>query len=255
MKLAITALGIVIGAAAALPVAAQDLGIKEPSIIVVGVGKVEVAPDRFTVRATATGQGADQVSALQALAATQSRVTDGLQRLDGLTHRAVSHSSVSVTPTFAGDCEEARYGGRGAACPITGYTATTEMMFEGAPVDQAGNAVSLASQLGARDASLVNLSLADDTAPRAEASRAAFADARRQADLLAAASGQRIVRVLRMQQADERAYMYAEAADAAAPAAADAAVDMELMSPNVPLSLEAAPQVITSRLAVAFEIQ
>ena len=253
MKLAIGALGAAICLAAALPAAAQDLGIDEPSIVVLGVGKVEVAPDRFQIRAAASGQGADQVSALQALAATQERLTDGLQRLDGLTYRAVSHSSISVAPTYARDCEEARFGGSGGDCPISGYTATTDLTFEGAPVDQAGNAVSLASQLGARNASLVGLRLADDSTARAEASRAAFADARRQADLLAAASGQRIVRVLRMQQADDRAYMYAEAA-AAAPAAADA-VAMELISPEVSLSLEAAPQTVTSQIMVAFEIE
>lgn len=253
MKLAIVALGAVSCAAAALPVAAQDLGIREPSIIVVGVGKVEVEPDRFHIRATAMGQGPDQTSALRALAETQTRVTDGLQRLEGLTHRSIAHSSVSVTPTFAGDCEEARFGGAASGCPVTGYTATTELAFEGAPVGQAGNAVSLASQLGARNASLMGLRLEDDSAARAEASRAAFADARRQADLLAAASGQRIVRVLRMQQSDERAYMYA--AEAAAAPAADAAAAMEIVAPEVTLDLEPPPQTVTSQIMVAFEIE
>lgn len=254
MKLAIVALSAAIGAAAA-PAAAQDLGIKEPSIIVVGVGEVEAAPDLFRIQATAQGQGADQVAALRALAANQDRMTDGLNRLEGLTHRSASHSSVSVTPTFAGECEEARYGGpgAGAGCPISGYTATSSLVFEGSPVDLAGNAVSLASQLGARNAALMDMRIADDSTARTEASRAAFVDARRQADLLAAASGQRIVRVLRMQQADDR-MMYAM--DAAAPAAPAAeAVAMELIAPEVALNVAVEPQTVSSRLVVAFEIE
>jgi uncharacterized protein YggE len=241
------------GAAFALPVAAQDLGIDEPSIVVIGTGFAEAPPDRFRIRATAQGQGQDQLSALRALAANQDRVTDGLKRLEGVTAGAVTNAGVSVSPTFDPDCEGARYGGDGAACPITGYTATTELVFEGAPVERAGDAVSLASQLGARQASILEMRLADDSALKAAAGRQAFADARRQADMLAQASGQRIVRVLRVQQTDDRMGLMMEYA--AAEAAAAPAVQVELIRPEVAIAVAPEPARAHANLVVVFEIE
>ena len=252
MKYALAALAALAGGALAQPAAAQDLGIDEPSIVVVGTGTAEAAPDQFRVRATATGQGPDQVAALRALADVQGRVSDGLKRLDGLTAAEVTNAAVSVSPSFAHDCENRPWSGGDSTCPVTGYVATTEIMFEGAPVEKAGDAVSLASQLGARQASILEIRLADDSGLRAAASREAFADARRQADLLAQASGQRIVRVLRVQQMDDRMAMMEFAAEAAA---APAAMAVELVSPEVSIAVAPEPARVRANLVVVFEIE
>lgn len=252
MKFALTALAVLAGATLALPAAAQDLGIDEPSIVVVGTGMAEAPPDRFRIRATATGQGADQVAALRALAEIQNRVSDGLERLDGLTASEVTNAAVSVSPSFGSGCERIAWDGGDGSCPVTGYVATTEIMFEGAPVERAGDAVSLASQLGARQASILDVRLADDSGLRAAASREAFADARRQADLLAQASGQRIVRVLRVQQMDDRTVMMEMAADAAM---APAAMTAGPITPEVSISVAPEPARVRANLVVVFEIE
>ena len=252
MKFALTALAAFVGATLALPATAQDLGIDEPSIVVVGTGLAEAPPDRFRIRATATGQGADQVTALRALASVQSRVSDGLKRLDGLTASEVTNAAVSVSPTFGNDCESTPWSGGDGSCPVTGYVATTEIMFEGAPVERAGDAVSLASELGARQASILDMRLADDSGLRAAAGREAFIDARRQADLLAQASGQRIVRVLRVQQMDDRMVMMEIAATASA---APADMAMEVAVPAVSISVAPEPARVRANLVVVFEIE
>lgn len=252
MKLILTTLAALASMAIGLPAAAQDLGIDEPSIVVVGTGMAEASPDRFRIRATATGQGADQVAALRALSEVQTRVSDGLGRLDGLTASEVTNAAVSVSPTFGGDCERAPWNSGDSTCPVTGYVATTEIMFEGAPVERAGDAVSLASQLGARQASIMDMRLADDSGLRAAASREAFADARRQADLLAQASGQRIVRVLRVQQMDDRMAMMEMDANAAM---APAAMELAMVVPEVSISVAPEPARARANLIVVFEIE
>src|SRR5690606_8563641 len=91
-------------------------------------------------------------------------------------------------------------------CPVVGYVASIDLTLEAGPVARAGDALSLASERGARNASVQSFYLADDAGQAAAAQRAAFADARRQADGLAAASNQRIVRLLRLEDPTAQDY-------------------------------------------------
>ena len=129
------------------------------------------------------------------MAESQARVTDGVTRLRGLTHSDFSTGNPAVQPVYTEECQNRGYG-RQDGCDPVGYVATQTLALEGAPADRAGDAVSLAAERGARDARLSGYSLSDDSGLRRDAARAAFADARRQAEVLADASGQRIVRVV-----------------------------------------------------------
>lgn len=182
----------------ATPALAQESDSARPSITVLGQGHVETAPDTFRLTAELQGRGADQVTALRALAEAQTLVSD-IEKLEGLRSGRLTTGAPSVTPAFDPQCGAQRYDRDTEDCPVVGYVAATNLTLEGAPIERAGDALSLASERGARNARVESFFLKDDEVQSVEAQRAAFADARRQADGLAAAAGQRIIRVLRLQ--------------------------------------------------------
>jgi uncharacterized protein len=236
---------------AAAPVAAQD---EAPSrgpatIIVQGRGVAESPPDSFFIGGQLRGQGADRVAALQALSDNQTRVSDGLQSLDGLTGARMRTESVSVEPTYAPNCRAEGRDRDGAGCAIAGYAASIRFQFKGAPASSAGNAVSLAAELGAQNVSTTGTHLEDDQALRAEASRLAFVDAERQANALAEASGRRIIRILRVQDAQARVGDYQGGV------VDDIVVTGSRIRPTVAIPVDQPPVRIETRLNVAFEIE
>jgi uncharacterized protein len=188
----------------ATPAAAQNAETR-PSITVMGRGHVEAPPDSFRISAELQGRGPDQVTALRALAAVQSRVGD-VQKLEGLERARLTTGAPSVSPTFDPECGGDGYNRDTDDCPIVGYVAAMSLTLEAAPVARAGDALSLASERGARNASVQSFYLADDAGQTVTAQRAAFNDARRQADSLAAASNQRIVRLLRLEDPTAQDY-------------------------------------------------
>lgn len=238
-------------AALASPAAAQDVGENRSMIIVAGIGRAEREPDRFTVTAHIEGQGRTQVEALQALVQDQTRVGHGLTHLEGLTTAVLTTDEPRVRPVRDPDCET-DYGNEDR-CPITGYSATMKLTLEGSPVTRAGDAVSMAAESGAKSASLASTALSRDDDLRAEASRAAFADARRQADLLAGASGQQIRRILRI-QTQGASTVDLEELVGTVPIGRDITT-VSLLAPTVRVEVSPEPVVVTTRLSVTFEIE
>lgn len=231
----------------ATPAVAQDAQTR-PSITVTGRGKVETPPDTFRINAEIEGRGANQVAALRALATVQTRVED-IKALEGLERARLTTGSPSVSPTFDPACEKDDYGDTND-CPITGYVASSSLTLEAGPVARAGDAVSLASERGARSANVASFYLADDTAQTAEAQRAAFADARRQAETLATAAGQRVVRVLKLQNPGDRniareMYGFVD----------DIVVTGSLARPTISLTVAPPPVRTEAQIQATFEIE
>jgi uncharacterized protein YggE len=232
----------------ALPAAAQDWPRQPATIDVIGHGQAQAAPDRFSMSASVHGRGATQVEALRNLTEAQTRVTTAVTRLRGLTWVEFSTGEPVVRPVYEADCESRGYG-RQDSCQVEGYVATLPLMLQGAPAERAGDAVSITAERGAREARLDGYRLGDESPLRREATRAAFADARRQADIIAEASGQRIVRVTTVAhpRLDE------EAAYVPPPAMLSGAIDFE--EPTVPVSVSPRPIRIDAQLAVTFEVE
>lgn len=231
------------------PAVAQDFGDIRPTIVVAGTGRAERDPDRFRVVAEIEGQGRTRVEALEALAQDQARVGRGLTSLEGLTTAVLTTDDTQVGPVRDPACES-DYATR---CAITGYRATIKLTLEGSPVARAGDAVSLAAESGAQSVSLASTYLSSDADLRAEASRAAFVDARRQADLLAQASGQRIVRIRRI-QTQGAGDGYLEELVRTVPIGRDI-TSVNLLAPTVRLDVTPEPVVVTTRINVTFEIE
>lgn len=234
----------------AAPAMAQDWPRQPATINVTGEGRAQADPDRFAMTASVNGRGADQVEAIRNMTQAQAAVSQAVTRLHGLTWSEFSTGTPAVQPVYSQECQSRGYGGQDG-CDAVGYVATMSLTLRGAPAERAGDAVSIAAERGARDARLTGYSLSDNSSLQRDAARAAFADARRQAEIIADASGQRIVRVasVNLPQVDpEMAY-----ALPAAIYASDAAVDIE--SPSVAIVVSPEPISVQSQLSVQFEVE
>ena len=232
----------------AAPAMAQEWPTRPATINVTGVARVAADPDRFSMTASVHGRGADQVEALRHMAESQTRVTNAVTRLQGLTWTRFSTGTPIVQPVYADDCQSRAYG-RQDSCDVTGYIATMSLSLQGAPADRAGDAASIAAERGARDTRLLNYSLSDDSGLRRDAARAAFTDARRQAEIIAEASGQRITRLVsvNLPQSDlEAAFVVASPL---------MAYGFSGETPSVALTVSPEPISVESRLAVEFEVE
>ncbi|MFC7379058.1 SIMPL domain-containing protein [Brevundimonas sp. GCM10030266] len=238
--------------AIAQPVAAQQGLAGPPSILVTGSAEVEAQPDQFRITVSINGRGATQVEALRNLAAVQTRMMDDLPTLSGLSRSAITTGEIALQPTFDPACGASQYDRDTDDCPVVGYNVGTELTFKGAPAERAGDALSLASELGAGSARVRDYSVSDMRALREAANRAAFADAERQARMLSDASGRRIVGILRIQDPSSRLV----GADQQDGEMADVVVTgNRVRGPAVSIAVAPEPVTATSRVTVAFQIE
>lgn len=242
----------VAAASFALPAAAQVSLADRPTIVVLGNGEAEAQPDRFEVDVIVLGRGATQVEALQAFSTVQSRVLDALPRLQGLTEARVTTGATSVAPRYGPTCETDQYDRDTRDCTIIGYFASSILSFTGSPAERAGDAVSLASELGAVQARLGDYALIDSRPLQDAANRAAFSDAERQARMLAEASGRRIVRILRIQDPSARVTDITTQGEELNDVLVTA---RSFQSPAVSIAVAPEPVRATARVTVVFEIE
>lgn len=242
--------------ALAVPAAAQDSFANRPTIVVTGNGEVEVQPDQFTVNISVEGRGPTQVDALRALATAQGRMIDTLPRLQGLTDAQVTTGDIAIEPNPEPTCGVSEYDRDTADCPIIGYSVGSALTFTGSPAERAGDAISLASELGAVRARLDDYALIDMRALQDAANRAAFADAERQAQMLATASGRRIVRILRIQDPSARVVDVLAQLPAGSSDLDEVVVTgSRIQSAAVSIAVAPKPVSATARVTVVFEIE
>lgn len=228
----------------ATPAMAQD----RSTIAVTGIGRVEAAPDTFTVAAEIVGRGPDQAQAILAMTQTQTAVSDAVVRLDGLTSAALTTGLLSIEPVFAEDCARTTMD-RAGGCAVTGYVARIPLSLRAQPVERGGDAVSLAAEKGAIGARLEGFALADQTALRRQAAASAFMDARRQADVIAEAAGQRVIGLIQIQSPTEDRRLWGSTH-----AYAEIDANYAEASPATPVSIAPDKIRIESRLEVTFAI-
>lgn len=224
------------------------------TISVVGEGRIETAPDRFVLTAEVQGAGADQTEALRNLVESQTAVTDAVTHLRGLTGANFTTGLPSVVAVYPPDCELRRSNGS-KDCPATGYLANLTLTLKASPADQAGNAVSLAAESGARSAQIAGYETTDLTDVERRALAAAFADARRQADEIAQAAGQRVTGIVRADRpVSDRRTSALIGTNLAGESLNLWAFD-EYQDPEVPLAVSPAPIRHVERLNVTFAIE
>jgi len=160
-------------------------------ITVQGSGSVEAMPDAFALTFQVVVNGEDRGLVMQQAADLLSSVNTSLPALDGLSWTELTTSELQVVPTYSGsNCTG--YRNQRSECVISGYRINIVGQFQGSPAELAGNAVSLASELGATEVLINRFYIRDTRAAEQLAMARAVAAAREQADAIAASLDMRV---------------------------------------------------------------
>lgn len=248
----------VIAIAWPVSVLAQPTEQKSPVIVVVGNGSASQAPDYGTFSYRVRGEGKTEVAALQALQASRAKIEGAITHLAGAKHVDITTSELGVSALRGPDCkpddpvERATAPSQGP-CVVIGYLAALRSKVEVAPATKVGNAISLAAQQSAIDATFGEWDVEDMTALRDAAGRDAVTKARREAGLIAGASGLRLGPITRIEDALARGYQDMSSSAAASDASA-AAAPASAQAPEVPVDLKPAPVETSATFVITFAI-
>jgi len=163
-----------------------------PMITVTGEGVIEAVPDVATLTIGVTTQG---VTAAEALASNTAALNAVLARLTaaGIAPRDLQTSNLSLNPNWTGYDS--------AAPTISGYVASNMLTVRVRALDSIGAVLDAAVADGANTLNGLTFGLADPTPALNEARKEAVADARAKAELLAAAAGVELGRILSISEA------------------------------------------------------
>jgi hypothetical protein len=185
---------LALAALAALPVIAYGLPARAepltalPQIAVTGEGTVEAAPDLATISLGATTEG---TTAAEAMAANSAAVAAVLANLEatGIAKRDMQTTGLSLSPVWSNYA--------GSRPPrIDKFQAVNGVTVRVRALDSLGRVLDAAIREGANTLNGLSFGIADPVPLMDEARTRAVADARRRADLLTAAAGVRLGRVL-----------------------------------------------------------
>ena len=227
-------------------------------IVVLGYGTVERPADWAAISFQVRGEGATSVEALRSLQTQRQVLEDSLGRLAGARAIKIEALGLKVVPVRGAGCESNPYDNpvlSKGECAIAGHLATLNFKVRLAPADKAGDAASLAAQLGAVDVELAGSGLDQADLLSAEATTAAIAKARTDALVIARASGRTLGPIVRVQ--NPNAGMEFGGAPALDAVAKPAALFMARppVAPAVAVAITVPPITETSRLIVVFRLK
>ncbi|HET7714204.1 MAG TPA: SIMPL domain-containing protein [Bauldia sp.] len=190
-----------------------------PSLNASGEGFVMVVPDIAIVTIGVTTRAETARAALDQNSAETARVIAAITGA-GIEARDVQTSGLSVFPVYEERPPRADGEGGIVALPkIVGYQVQNEVRVTVREIGKSGALLDQVVSAGANQISGIYFDVSDPAAAADEALRKAIADARRKAELMAAAAGVRIVRILDISGGGSFPVFRAERAafDAAAP--------------------------------------
>lgn len=239
-----------------LPLAALLSGcfleVKPRQISVEAEAEIEAEPDSFRMNAIIRSRAEDKDGALSELSEKLSRLTEQLPLLEGLSSVTTEPSSLEINPVFDSECEDSRRYSNEETCPVEGYFTEVYVEIKGSPATIAGNAFSLASELGAEEVNFEEYFLADSSAAEREAEEKAFQHAREKAQRLAAAADVTLGKPIRISgdalSGLSLGYFGGESEDTIV-------VTATRLQPKNILSLEPPPITIEREVSVTFEIE
>lgn len=240
------------------PAEAQSLD--KSQIVITGVGSAERPAEWATVSLVVIGEGKTSVEALKALSALQTRLESQLSALVGVKAIDLTTSELKVQEVHGANCERGEsYDPRPRLsegdCAVTGYLATLAMRAKLSPAGRAGDAASLAAELGGRNVTLADFGLNDPSSLRDSAINAAIQDARAQAAAIAKASGVKLGPIALVSDRSPRAYDSEGLEDVTLAAEAPAALLASSPSaPTASVKVTVPPVEETVRLSVVFSI-
>jgi len=184
-RIAITALFL---AALAVPAAAQPAP-ETATLTADGTGMVFAEPDVVIVTIGVTTRGDTPAAALEANSADMQAVIDAVLAA-GVDEADVATSGFSISPVYSNQRED------GQPQRITGYTVSNQVTVHIRDFAASGDILNEVVAAGANQINGIRFDIAEPQPLQDEALQEAIADARRKAELMAAAAGVRLVRVL-----------------------------------------------------------
>ncbi|HEY0766767.1 MAG TPA: SIMPL domain-containing protein [Steroidobacteraceae bacterium] len=166
------------------------------SIRVSGDAKVTAKPDRVQIDIGVSTRAAQSQEAASQNARQVDAVLAAVRKAVGPA-ALLKTISYSLNPTY-------QYHPDGAEPTITGYSALNVVQVTLDDLAKIGSAIDSATQAGANHVQGIQFTLRDQDAVRAEALRQAATKARAEADVLAAALGLKVVRVLTVEENSPR---------------------------------------------------
>ena len=208
------------------------------SIRVTGDGRVTARPDRVQIDIGVTTRAAQSQEAAAQNARQVDAVLAAVRKAAGPT-AILKTISYSLNPNY-------RFHPNGGEPTLQGYTAVNVVQVTLDELGKIGAVIDAATQSGANRVEGIQFTLRDQDAVRAEALREAASRARAEADVLAAALGLKVLRVLTVEEQSPRVVpvrVYGGAPRAmatAAPATPVEAGTLEVTA-DVTLSVEVGP--------------
>jgi uncharacterized protein len=207
------------------------------SIRVTGDAQVTAKPDRVQIDIGVTTHADKSAEAASANAREVDGVITAVKKAAGPT-AVLKTVNYSIAPAY-------RYQ-NGHEPVITGYNASNLVQVQLDDLTKLSNVIDAAAQAGANNVRGISFTLKDQDAVHAEALRKAAAKARADVDVLAAALGLKVVRILSVEETGSRFVPVMRAMSAPAAAAAQEATPVESgtldVTASLLLSVEVAPK-------------
>ena len=181
---------IVVAAMLAVPAIAQaDTAPPVPQLQASGSGEVMVTPDIAIVTVGVTSDAAEASAALAANSADLAKAIAAIKAA-GIDEKDIATSGFSINPVY----EDKPASDRPPA--IIGYRVTNQVRVTVRDVAKSGGLLDAVVTAGANRVSGIAFDISDRKSAANDAIRAAIADARARAELMADAAGLRLVRIL-----------------------------------------------------------
>lgn len=189
MRLPLIALATLIAA----PAFAADEPI--PRIIVSGTGQVSTPPDRVAIQFSVHGEGATSDEAVSAMVAKRKAIDGGIATFGKADAKA---SNISIAEVRGRDCNRGNYQSKLSTgeCAIIGYTADIQMELRTDAVKDSGTIIGLIGRLGGTNPHIERFYLSNDGPAQSRALAQALAEARTQAEAIAAGAHVPLGRIL-----------------------------------------------------------
>lgn len=160
----------------------------ERTVTVTASGRASATPDMARVTAGVTTEGETARAALDRNSETMGKVIDGLKRL-GIDAKDIGTSSLHVEPRYTNARD-------GQAPRISGYRASNQVTLVQRDLGKLGEVLDQLVTLGANQIGSLAFEVAKAETLRDEARKDAIANARRRAELYAAAAGAEVDKVI-----------------------------------------------------------
>ena len=155
-----------------------------------GTGIVTAAPDTVVITIGVTTRGDSPSVALDANSADMQAVIDSVLAA-GVAESDIATSNFSISPVYANRTPA----NDNDPLPIVGYSVSNQVTIR-VDIDASGDILNQVVAAGANQINGIRFDIAEPQPLQDEAMAAAIADARRKAELMAAAAGVRLVRVV-----------------------------------------------------------